>query len=212
MLKIDGSRKYRVLGSRARKVCRELACARRIFTEPLPGSARPYARRSARLGEALHWVTLNLGGASGARVADRLGLLVNGSSLLRQLRRRTRTTAMQSPRVLGIDDWAWRKGHRYGTILCDLEQRESSTCYRIERLGPLRAGWNSIPEQRSSAGTGPVLMLKLHRSAPRAVQGADRWHLLRNPTVRRVGAAARRISGRVAPISTTKQIKQHLLR
>ena len=81
-------------------------------------------RRTCRLSEALNWITLARGGQAGARLARRLGLLVSGSTLLRQLRRRARRAPVVAPRVLGIDDWAWRKGHRYGTILCDLESRK----------------------------------------------------------------------------------------
>ena len=75
--------------------------------------------------EALCWIGLALGGTAGARTAQRLGLGVRGDTLLGQLRRTplAQTPTPIAPRVLGLDDWAWRKGQRYDTIRFDLERR-----------------------------------------------------------------------------------------
>jgi transposase len=108
-------------------------------------------------------------------------LLIDGSTLLRQVRRRIQPSPVAAPRVLGVDDWAWKKGHRYGTILCDLEagkivdllpDRESATVATWLREHP---GTEIVSRDRASAYAEAA-----RRAAPHAVQIADRWHLLHN--------------------------------
>jgi len=84
----------------------------------LPKTAPRYARRTSCLSFAIEQITLVLGGSAGPRLTEQLGILASYSTLLRQLRRKTVDEA-GSPRVLGIDDWDWSKGRRYGTIVCD---------------------------------------------------------------------------------------------
>ncbi len=99
------------------------ACERRIFTERFPQDLiQAHARRTSRLDVLTHAIALALGGRPGERLAGRLSMPVGADTLLRLLRRR----AVPSPsdvRVVGIDDFAWLKGQRYGTIICDLERR-----------------------------------------------------------------------------------------
>jgi transposase len=101
--------------------CSASACPRRIFAEQLPAVAAPRVRRTARLAEAQRRIALSAGGEAGARLASRLAMPVSADTLLRLIRAEP-VLVTTAPRVIGIDDWAWRRGQRYGTLIVDLER------------------------------------------------------------------------------------------
>src|SRR5207302_3674437 len=104
--------------------CSTPGCPQTTFAEPLEGLTQRYARRTAPQREALEGLGLALGGRPAAQQAAHLGLAgASPSTMLRLLRRRA-VPASPAVRVLGIDDWAWRKGRRYGAILVDLERHQ----------------------------------------------------------------------------------------
>jgi transposase len=156
-------------------------CGHRIFTEGLPKTVQRYARRTCRLSTALEQIALVLGGSAGSRLAEQLGILASGQTLLRQLRCKGNTSSALAPRVLGIDDWAWRKGRRYGTILCDLERG------KVVDLLPDRCAESTAQWLRDHPGTEVISRDRASlyaeaatKAVPNAIQVADRWHLLHN--------------------------------
>ena len=101
--------------------CATADCPRRVFPERLPAVAAPRVRHTRRLAEAQRAVALSAGGKPGAHLSTRLAMPVSGGTLLRLIRAAPVEPA-PPPRVIGIDDWAWRWGKRYGTIVVDLER------------------------------------------------------------------------------------------
>jgi hypothetical protein len=105
--------------------CAAVLCGRRIFAERFDSSLlAPWARRTSRLDHIVHHLGLALGGRPAANFARRLMLPVSNDTLLRVVRRRG-TPRFLPPTVVGVDDWAWKRNQRYGTIICDLERRKT---------------------------------------------------------------------------------------
>ncbi len=160
--------------------CTNPACARRIFAERLPAVVAPYARRTARLASVVEALALAVGGEAGARLLATLGTPLSADTLLNVIRQATRP-APPPLRVLGIDDWSWRRGHRFGTILVDLERRAVVDLLPDRAVDSAAAWLKGHPQITTSArDRGGIYAEAATTGAPQATQVADRWHLLHN--------------------------------
>ena len=160
--------------------CCNPSCPRRTFAERLPHLLGRHAQRTRRLAKAQVQTALALGGAPAARLLSHLAMPASPTTLLQAIRRLP-LPAQGSPSVIGVDDWALRKGRTYGTILVDLERRRPLDLLP-DRSASTFASWlqrepqiRLVARDRSTEYARGAAM-----GAPEAVQVADRWHLLLN--------------------------------
>lgn len=161
--------------------CDEPSCERRIFAERLE-MAGVRARCTNRQREALEWIAFSLGGEAGARLARELGLLVSPDTLLNRIRGAFCAEAKQV-RVVGVDDFGFRKGNNPGTILVDLERHKIVDLMEGHSKEAMARWLRQCPElEVVSRDRSPVCREGINAGAPEARQVTDRWHLLHNLT------------------------------
>ncbi|MEO1146692.1 MAG: ISL3 family transposase [Cyanobacteria bacterium J06638_22] len=163
-----------------RYFCENEACCRRIYTERLPEIVSPSARRTRRLEEKLGRIGIALGGAAGARLSEELGYGVSDSTLL-YLVSKLPLPENRAVKVVGVDDFAFRKGQRYGTILVDLEAGVVIDLLEDREAATL-AGWLRAHPQVEilSRDRSTTYRQGMNAGAPEAMQVVDRFHLLQN--------------------------------
>jgi transposase len=158
--------------------CDGPSCSRITFAEQIPELSQKYARKTRRLSEKLYRLGLEVGGETGKRVSKIFDIPTSGDSLIRYY---SEQPSPATPRVLGIDDWAWPKRHTYGTILVDLERRAVVDLLPDRKPETISQWLRNHPGiEIISRDRGKEYIEGIALALPEVEQVADRFHLLRN--------------------------------
>ena len=163
-----------------RYFCHNPSCTHKTFAERIPDTAHFYARRTIQLEVLLKWIAFEMSAETTSRVCQRLQVQMSPDSVLRLIRK---TDLSQDPtvRVLGVDDWATKKGQSYGTILVDLEKHQTIELLPDRTQTTLRGWLQKHPEvEIISRDRSFEYKAGIEMGAPQAQQVVDRWHLLHN--------------------------------
>ena len=160
--------------------CLNAACARTTFAEQFPALAPAYARRTHRQLQRLCQIAFALGGRPAARLLVQEAMPTSFSTVLRLLRH-SPAPDFPSPHIVGIDDFALKKGDRYGTILVDLERHRPIDLLPDREAATLVAWLQTHPTiEIVSRDRASAYAQAVKQGAQEALQVADRYHLLVN--------------------------------
>ncbi len=172
-----GGQAVRLLLAVRKFFCEEPTCGRKIFVERLTPFVDPWARVTRRLFQVVQVIGLATGGRLGVRVTDRLGIQTTRQTILRRIMALPTKPAEQVIE-LGIDDFSFKRGRTFGTILVNLQTRQIIDVL-ADRKAETSAAWmTSHPEIRLvSRDRGTDYASAAATGAPQAVQCADRFHI-----------------------------------
>lgn len=174
--------------------CEVSTCKRKIFAERLTPFVAPWARVTQRLFQIVQIIGLATGGRLGVRVTDQLGIQTSLHTILRRIMARPSEPIGQITE-LGIDDFAFKRGRTYGTILVDLQSHQVKDVLPDRKAATAATWMKSHPEIRVvSRDRGGDYASAAQRSAPQATQCADRFHLLANLSKSLEGVLSRHLA------------------
>jgi transposase len=164
--------------------CETVDCPRQIFTERLAPFLKPWARMTTRLSHMIEAIGVATCGELGSRLAPRLGIQISPTTVLRSTMALP-TCQPEQVSLLGIDDWSFRRGRKFGTILVDLATHKVIDLLP-DRTTETAAMWlQEHPEiDIVSRDRGGDYAAAARKGAPQALQVADRFHLAQNLTDR----------------------------
>jgi len=170
-----------VLKLQVRKwICCEPSCSQRIFAERFPEMVQRHARMTDRLVKALQSIGVTTNGADAARIALSLGMPTTAKTIIRRVLQLPLSSEGEVAKV-GIDEWAWKKGQHYGTILVDLEKRRVVQLLAERSVETSTAWFRKHPEiDLVSRDRGKIFQEAATEGAPQAKQAVDRFHLQKN--------------------------------
>lgn len=191
-----GGQQIRLLLHVRKYFCDVMTCARKIFVERLTPFVAAFARVTTRLSQIVQIIGLATGGRLGVRVTDRLGIQTSRQTILRRIMALP-TDPVGQVVELGIDDFSFKRGYTFGTILVDL-QRRAVIDVLADRKAETSAAWMvSHPEiTLVSRDRGGEYASAARAGAPQAVQCADRFHILKNLGEALEGCLARHLAAK----------------
>ncbi|MFJ9521792.1 ISL3 family transposase [Kitasatospora sp. NPDC101801] len=172
-----GGRPVRIELSVRRLYCEAAACAKATFAEQIPGLTVRYQRRTPLLQGLVEKIGVILAGRGGARMLRVLNIVLSRSAVLSQVMRMPLPPVV-TPKVLGVDDFALRKGDTYGTLLVDATTRLPVTLWEGRDAGQLSQWLRGHPGVEIACRDGSLAYRQgIAAGAPNAVQVSDRFHL-----------------------------------
>ena len=164
-----------------RYYCENAACDQKVFAEELEGFAGWFRRKTERLENLITSIALNTNCEGCSRICKALGIDISGDYVINLLKKRFSGQATECGEIIGVDDWAYKKGHRYGTVICDGDTHKPVALLE-GRDGVNLKEWllNNKHIKIVTRDRAGAYAKAISDALPEAIQVADRFHLFQN--------------------------------